>query len=175
MNVGLIIGYVNDWDAHETYQVPYVGAIVTLSYITRDSGKNKLTIRDPYKKGNFRIDPQYTDNNGEFSIPFVWWADEVGDAMASSRFQVVAISPMGRKAASGIAHGLLEFGADWTRLVKMIPGGMVSAGAGKLVNTAFSKHFHGLGGLAGLLGEPAPSKHASTKNLRALGSCEINL
>ena len=76
--------------------------------------------------------------------------------------------------------GRLRVGPDWSRLAKMIPGGLMSAGKSKAINGAASRkfknmagNFSGLSAVQDLFSSHDPKKHVSAENLKAVRSCEM--
>ena len=125
------------------------------------------------RKGDFYIDPQVTDKNGCFSIPFLWEGHQIGDYFNDARYTIVAIDPgdKNHKPASEVIAGRLKFGSDMTRLITMIPEGVAVKIAGELIKKSMLKSFRGIENIASLAGNA--TKHASPENIKAVGKCEI--
>ncbi len=166
MNKGIIVGCVYDVDGY-----PYKGAYLTLSYIR--SGRNPITLRDTYAKGNNKIDGVYSESDGTFGIPFLWHGVNVGDMM---NLGIARVNAIGRTTGSGSEMCQINVAPDFRRLLTMIPAGLIGGGKSKLLGNLVKKRMPTLKGLEGavnLTEEQMPAKHASTANLMAIGGVEI--
>lgn len=195
MNRGLIVGSVYyDEGNGKNSNYPYEGALVTLRCIM--TGRNFLEIGVPKTSkplGHYIINHQKTDENGNFSLPFIWSGHEFGDLSNSSIFQVSAISKAGRKPASDSANGKLKARVDTAYLTSIVaeevlgmPAKFMKARAIKAfnknyINKAFHKHFEGGLDLYEALTKSddhytnEATKLASTEVLKAIGHCTLRL
>lgn len=190
MNRGLIIGSVY----HKSSLYPYEGALVTLRRIL--TGPNPVMIGVPKTSkplGHYIINHQSTDENGNFSLPFIWEGHDYGELSSLSDFLVCAISKPGSQPASDNATGKLKMRVDTGYLTMIVAEqvlGMPAANMNKLamksfnkkfINKAFRNHFSGVPGAYDALTKgddhyaDMATKYASTEVLKAIGHCNLEL